>query len=120
MNGVDLCIIDILIVAAIIVCALYSGLLDCRVASTGLQAYFLAGRTVKRRRAGVSMAATQSSADKPLLGTAAAAQSSTLSITHNEGCRKRYSQVVSPPCVGSVLVERRFRNGAGGATQVRW
>ncbi|UCH48116.1 MAG: Na+:solute symporter [Betaproteobacteria bacterium] len=59
--------IDLLIVAAFVVYAIYSGLSARRAASTGLQEYFLAGRTIKGWRAGVSMAATQFAADTPLL-----------------------------------------------------
>jgi len=59
--------IDLLIVAAFVVYAAYSGLSARRAASTSLQEYFLAGRTIKGWRAGVSMAATQFAADTPLL-----------------------------------------------------
>ena len=59
--------IDLVIVAAFVAYAVYSGLSARRTASTGLQEYFLAGRTVKGWRAGVSMAATQFAADTPLL-----------------------------------------------------
>ncbi len=59
--------IDLVIVIAFVAYAMYSGLAARRTASTGLQEYFLAGRTVKGWRAGVSMAATQFAADTPLL-----------------------------------------------------
>jgi Na+/proline symporter len=59
--------IDLIIVAAFVAYAVYSGFSARRVASTSLQEYFLAGRTVKGWRAGVSMAATQFAADTPLL-----------------------------------------------------
>ncbi len=59
--------IDLLIVAAFVAYAAYSGLAARRAASTSLQEYFLAGRTIKGWRAGVSMAATQFAADTPLL-----------------------------------------------------
>jgi Na+/proline symporter len=59
--------IDLLIVTAFVAYAIYSGLSARRAASAGLQEYFLAGRTIKGWRAGVSMAATQFAADTPLL-----------------------------------------------------
>ena len=59
--------IDLLIVTAFVVYAIYAGLSARRAASAGLQEYFLAGRTIKGWRAGVSMAATQFAADTPLL-----------------------------------------------------
>ena len=59
--------IDLVIVAAFVAYAIYAGLSARRMASTGLQEYFLAGRTIKGWRAGVSMAATQFAADTPLL-----------------------------------------------------
>ncbi len=59
--------IDLVIVIVFVAYAMYSGLAARRTASTGLQEYFLAGRTVKGWRAGVSMAATQFAADTPLL-----------------------------------------------------
>jgi Na+/proline symporter len=55
--------IDLAIVTAFVAYAIYSGLSARRAASAGLQEYFLAGRTIKGWRAGVSMAA----ADTPLL-----------------------------------------------------
>jgi Na+/proline symporter len=59
--------IDLAIVTAFVAYAIYSGLSARRAASAGLQEYFLAGRTIKGWRAGVSMAATQFAADTPLL-----------------------------------------------------
>jgi SSS family solute:Na+ symporter len=59
--------IDLIIVAAFVAYAVYSGFSARHAASTSLQEYFLAGRTVKGWRAGVSMAATQFAADTPLL-----------------------------------------------------
>ena len=59
--------IDLIIVAAFVAHAIYSGLSARRAASANLQEYFLAGRTIKGWRAGVSMAATQFAADTPLL-----------------------------------------------------
>ncbi len=59
--------IDLIIVAIFVAYAVYSGLSARRAASVSLQEYFLAGRTVKGWRAGVSMAATQFAADTPLL-----------------------------------------------------
>ena len=59
--------IDLIIVIAFVAYAAYSGLSARRAASTSLQEYFLAGRTIKGWRAGVSMAATQFAADTPLL-----------------------------------------------------
>jgi len=61
--------IDLMIVAAFVAHAIYSGFSARRAASANLQEYFLAGRTVKGWRAGVSMAATQFAADTPLLVT---------------------------------------------------
>ena len=61
--------IDLIIVGAFVIYAVGSGLAARRIASTGLQEYFLAGRTIKGWRAGVSMAATQFAADTPLLVT---------------------------------------------------
>jgi len=59
--------IDLIIVASFVAYAVYSGLAARRAASSSLQEYFLAGRTIKGWRAGVSMAATQFAADTPLL-----------------------------------------------------
>jgi len=59
--------IDLIIVAAFVAQAIYSGLSARRAASASLHEYFLAGRTIKGWRAGVSMAATQFAADTPLL-----------------------------------------------------
>ncbi|NIO39021.1 MAG: sodium transporter [Burkholderiales bacterium] len=59
--------IDLIIVLVFVAYAISAGLSARRKASTGLQEYFLAGRTIKGWRAGVSMAATQFAADTPLL-----------------------------------------------------
>ncbi|MFQ5634054.1 MAG: sodium:solute symporter family protein [Gammaproteobacteria bacterium] len=59
--------IDLLIIAAFVIYAVYSGFSARRAASVNLHEYFLAGRTIKGWRAGVSMAATQFAADTPLL-----------------------------------------------------
>jgi len=59
--------LDLLIVVAFIVYGLMSGLRARSKASQSLDEYFLAGRTIKGWRAGVSMAATQFAADTPLL-----------------------------------------------------
>jgi Na+/proline symporter len=60
-------ILDVAIVVAFIAYGVTAGFLAKRRASRGLTEYFLAGRTVKGWRAGVSMAATQYAADTPLL-----------------------------------------------------
>jgi len=59
--------IDLIIVAAFAAYAGFSGLCARRVESTTLQEYFLARRTIRGWRAGVSMPATQFAADTPLL-----------------------------------------------------
>jgi len=59
--------IDLLILLAFVAYALYAGFRASGAASQDLQQYFLAGRTIKGWRAGVSMAATQFAADTPLL-----------------------------------------------------
>ncbi|MCF7202698.1 sodium:solute symporter family protein [Pseudomonas oligotrophica] len=59
--------LDILIVTAFVLYGLGSGLRARSKASQSLDEYFLAGRTIKGWRAGVSMAATQFAADTPLL-----------------------------------------------------
>lgn len=61
--------IDLLIVLAFIAFAVRSGLRNRARASEGLDQYFLAGRSLEGWRAGTSMAATQFSADTPLLVT---------------------------------------------------
>jgi hypothetical protein len=61
--------VDLVIVAAFVAYAVWAGLSARRKASSGLQEYFLAGRSVKGWRAGVSMAATQFAADTPPLVT---------------------------------------------------
>ncbi len=59
--------IDLVIVATFVIYSVALGMRARRAASQGLAEYFLAGRTVKGWRAGVSMAATQYAADTPLL-----------------------------------------------------
>jgi len=59
--------IDLLIVAAFIVYALGAGLRARRDASRSPEDYFLAGRSLRGWESGMSMAATQFSADTPLL-----------------------------------------------------
>ena len=59
--------LDLAIILAFVVYAVGAGLRARRQASKNLDQYFLAGRTVKGWRAGVSMAATQFAADTPLL-----------------------------------------------------
>ena len=59
--------IDFAIVALFVVYSVTSGFLARRKASQGLAEYFLAGRTIRGWRAGVSMAATQYAADTPML-----------------------------------------------------
>jgi solute:Na+ symporter, SSS family len=61
--------IDLLIVLAFIVYAVSAGLRARGKASENLQEYFLAGRTIRGWKAGLSMAATQFAADTPLLVT---------------------------------------------------
>ncbi len=59
--------IDLAILLGFVAYALYAGFRASGKASTDLSEYFLAGRTIKGWRAGVSMAATQFAADTPLL-----------------------------------------------------
>ena len=59
--------IDALIVLAFVVFSVTAGLRARRQASKNLDEYYLAGRSVKGWRAGLSMAATQFAADTPLL-----------------------------------------------------
>lgn len=59
--------IDLLIILAFIVYAIYSGFKSKNEAGQNLEEYFLAGKTLKGWKAGVSMAATQFAADTPLL-----------------------------------------------------
>jgi solute:Na+ symporter, SSS family len=61
--------LDVLIVLVFVVYAIAAGLRARRQASQGLDEYFLAGRSIKGWKAGVSMAATQFAADTPLLVT---------------------------------------------------
>lgn len=59
--------IDLAIIIAFVVYAVGAGLYARKQASKNLDEYFLAGRSVKGWKAGVSMAATQFAADTPLL-----------------------------------------------------
>src|SRR3989338_150442 len=59
--------IDLLIVSAFVIYSVVTGLRLRKKASEGLDSYFLAGRSLKGWRSGVSMAATQYAADTPLL-----------------------------------------------------
>ncbi len=61
--------IDALVLTALFALMMLSGLRDRRMASRGLDEYFLAGRTLNGWQAGISMAATQFAADTPLLVT---------------------------------------------------
>ena len=58
---------DLLIVTAFVIYALGAGLRARRDASRGAEEYFLAGRSLRGWESGMSMAATQFSADTPLL-----------------------------------------------------
>jgi len=60
-------VLDLLIVLAFVSHALISGFRARKQASRNLREYFLAGRTIRGWRAGVSMSATQFAADTPLL-----------------------------------------------------
>ena len=59
--------IDLAIVALFVCYSIYVGMRARHQASQSLSQYFLAGRTVRGWRAGLSMAATQFAADTPLL-----------------------------------------------------
>jgi SSS family solute:Na+ symporter len=61
--------IDIFIIFGFIIYAISSGFKNKDDASKNLEEYFLAGRSLKGWKAGVSMAATQFAADTPLLVT---------------------------------------------------
>ena len=61
--------LDLLVVTAFIAYGLAAGLRSRREASSGLDGYFLAGRSLPGWQAGTSMAATQFAADTPLLVT---------------------------------------------------
>lgn len=60
-------VIDILIILAFVAYAIGSGLRSRKQAGKNLNEYFLAGKTLSGRKAGISMAATQFAADTPLL-----------------------------------------------------
>jgi SSS family solute:Na+ symporter len=72
--------IDIIIILAFIIYAISSGFKNKNDASKNLEEYFLAGRTLKGWKAGVSMAATQFAADTPLLVTGLIATSGVFSL----------------------------------------
>ncbi len=59
--------LDFLILLSFIAYAILNGLRSRAIASQNLEEYFLAGRSLKGWQAGISMAATQFSADTPLL-----------------------------------------------------
>jgi solute:Na+ symporter, SSS family len=61
--------VDVAILTAFIAWAVAAGLRSRKVAGRNLEEYFLAGRTLPGWKAGLSMAATQFSADTPLLVT---------------------------------------------------
>jgi Na+/proline symporter len=61
--------IDFAIVGGYVAYSIASGLGSRKLASRGLEEYFLAGRSLKGWQAGVSMAATQFAADTPLVVT---------------------------------------------------
>ncbi|MFP5387473.1 MAG: sodium:solute symporter family transporter, partial [Bacteriovoracia bacterium] len=61
--------LDLVIVLAFIVYAIYSGFKSKSEAGQNLKEYFLAGSTLKGWQAGISMSATQFAADTPLLVT---------------------------------------------------
>ena len=61
--------LDLIIVLLFIAYAIYSGFKSKNEAGQDLEQYFLAGKTLKGWKAGVSMAATQFAADTPLLVT---------------------------------------------------
>ena len=62
-------VLDALILLAFVTAAITSGLRARKQASQSLEEYFLAGRSLRGWKAGVSMAATQFAADTPLLVT---------------------------------------------------
>ena len=61
--------VDVLIVLSFVVFAVAAGVRNRARASTSLEEYFLAGRSLPGWKAGLSMAATQFAADTPLLVT---------------------------------------------------
>lgn len=61
--------LDLAIVSAFIIYAIYSGFKSKSEAGQNLKEYFLAGKSLKGWQAGISMAATQFAADTPLLVT---------------------------------------------------
>ncbi|MGE0199697.1 MAG: sodium:solute symporter family protein [Candidatus Melainabacteria bacterium] len=61
--------LDILVICSYLFMAIYTGLRSHEKATTNLEEYFLAGRSIKGWQAGLSMAAAQFAADTPLLVT---------------------------------------------------
>lgn len=61
--------LDLLIILSFVAYAVYSGFKSKSDAGKNLKEYFLAGRTLKGWKSGISMAATQFAADTPLLVT---------------------------------------------------
>jgi Na+/proline symporter len=61
--------LDVVLIAAFVLYAAWSGLSSREKASQNLEEYFLAGRTLSGWKSGISMAATQFAADTPLLVT---------------------------------------------------
>lgn len=61
--------IDLLLVLGFLLFSIYSGFKSKNDASKNLEEYFLAGRSLNGKIAGMSMAATQFAADTPLLVT---------------------------------------------------
>ena len=59
--------IDLIIVLAFVFHGIANGFRNRSKASQSLEEYFLAGRSIRGWRAGVSLAATQFAADTPLL-----------------------------------------------------
>jgi SSS family solute:Na+ symporter len=73
-------LIDALIVGAFVVYAVWSGFSAQSRASSSLEEYFLAGRSLSGTAAGLSMAATQFAADTPLLVTGLIATAGVFSL----------------------------------------
>ena len=87
--------IDALIVGAFVTYAIASGWRARRIASRGLEEYFLAGRTLSGWQAGLSMAATQFAADTPLLVTGMVATAGIFALCSCGSTRSRSSSWVS-------------------------
>ena len=73
-------LIDVTILAAFVAYAVAAGWRSRRIASQSLEEYFLAGRSLRGWKAGVSMAATQFAADTPLLVTGLIATAGVFSL----------------------------------------